>query len=69
MLCKNYEQLGHFEKIVYIGELLHACQSDDSYFNQGKAIIESAKRMGLFEGVVILPDVEKLKQENNAENN
>ena len=69
MLCKNYEQLGHFEKIVYIGELLHACQSDDSYFNQGKAIIESAKRMGVFEGVVILPDVEKLKDKKDAENN
>jgi hypothetical protein len=69
MLCKNYEQLGHFEKIVYIGELLHACQSDNDFFNMGKTIIESAKKCGIFEGVVILPDVEKLKKEQDAENN
>lgn len=69
MLCKNYEQLGHFEKIVYIGELLHACQSDNDFFNMGKTIIESAKKCGIFEGVVILPDVEKLKEEQDAENN
>jgi hypothetical protein len=69
MLCKNYDKLGHFEKIVYIGELLHACQSDDNFFNQGEAIIKSAKKMGLFEGVVILPDVEQLKDKQDAENN
>jgi hypothetical protein len=69
MLCKNYEKLGHFEKIVFIGELIHACQSDDSYFNMGKSIIESAKRMGIFEGVVILPEVDKLKEQQDAENN
>jgi hypothetical protein len=69
MLCKNYEELGHFDKVVYIGELLHACQSDDKFFNEGKTIIKSAKKMGLFEGVVILPDVEKLKEEQDAENN
>ena len=69
MLCKNYEQLGHFEKIVYIGELLHACQSDNDFFNMGKTIIESAKKCGIFEGVIILPDVEKLKEEQDAENN
>jgi hypothetical protein len=69
MLCKNYEQLGHFDKVLYIGELLHACQSDDDFFNQGKSIIQSAKKMGIFEGVIILPDVEKLKEEQDAENN
>lgn len=69
MLCKNYDKLGHFEKIVYIGELLHACQSDDNFFNQGESIIKSAKKMGLFEGVVILPDVEQLKDKQDAENN
>jgi hypothetical protein len=69
MLCKNYDKLGHFEKIVYIGELLHACQSDDNFFNQGEVIIQSAKKIGLFEGVVILPDVEQLKDKQDAENN
>ena len=69
MLCKNYEQLGHFEKVLFIGELIHACQNDDKFFNQGKAMIESAKKCGVFEGVVILPDVEQLKEQQDAENN
>lgn len=72
MLCKNYEQLGHFDKVLYIGELLHACQSDDDFFNMGKTIIESAKKCGVFEGVTILPDIlkksenEKIEQERTA---
>ena len=67
MLCKNYDKLGHFEKIVFIGELIHACQSDDSYFNMGKSIIESAKRMGIFEGVTILPEPLKENQIETTE--
>ena len=67
MLCKNYEQLGHFEKVVYIGELLHACQSDDDFFNKGKSIIESAKKNGVFEGVTILPDIIKEQESETIE--
>lgn len=63
MLCKNYEELGHFDKILYIGELLHACQSDNEFFNKGKSIIDSAKKRGIFEGVTILPDI--LKEPHN----
>lgn len=56
MLCKKYDELSHFDKVTFIGELIHACQSDDSFFEQGEAIIHNAKQMGLFNGVVILPD-------------
>ena len=56
MLCKNYDELSHVQKIVYIGELIHACQSDDHFFNLGEMIIESAKNNGTLDGVVILPE-------------
>jgi hypothetical protein len=65
MLCKKYDELGHFDKVTYIGELLHACQSDDLFFEQGEIIIRKAKVMGLFNGVVILPDHLTLPNESN----
>lgn len=55
MLCENFENLSHYEKITYIGELLHACQSDNYFFKLGEDIIKSAKDVGLFDGVKILP--------------
>lgn len=57
MLCENFENLSHYEKITYIGELLHACQSDNYFFKLGEDIIKSAKDVGLFDGVKILPQV------------
>ena len=57
MLCKNFDSLSHYEKITYIGELLHACQSDNYFFELGNDIIRSAKDVGLFDGVKILPQV------------
>lgn len=59
MLCKNFSELSHFEKVKYIGELLHACQSDDFLYTVGENIIQTAKDSGLFEGVVILPEQTK----------
>ena len=66
MLCNNYNELSHVDKIIYIGELLHAVQSDDHLFDLGTLIIGSARDKGLFEGVVILPD--HIKGEDNNEN-
>ena len=63
MLCNNYNNLSHVNKIIYIGELLHAVQSDDDLFDLGNLIICNTKDKGLFEGVVILPD--HLKDDDN----
>jgi hypothetical protein len=71
MLCNKYEKLSHYERIVYIGELLHACQSVDYFFEQGEDIIKNAKRTGVFEGVIILPETinenESIKQETKID--
>lgn len=63
MICKNYDSLSHVEKIVYVGELLHSCQSDDELFLMGLSLIELARQRGLLNGVVILPEG---SQENNT---
>jgi hypothetical protein len=56
-LCKSYNDLSHFDKIQFVGEILHACQSDDYLFKLGTDIIKTAKDIGLFNGVVILPEL------------
>jgi len=56
MICKKYENLGHFEKVKYIGELLHACQCDDDFYKLGEMIIQAAKDTGVLKGITILPD-------------
>ena len=68
MLCSKYEKLSHYERIVYIGELLHACQSVDYFFEQGEEIIHNAKRTGIFEGVVILPDTNEINETDEKPN-
>ena len=60
MLCKNFSELSHYERIKFIGELVHACQVHNAFFNTGKKIIEVAKEKGVFERAVILP--EKIEQ-------
>jgi hypothetical protein len=63
-LCKSYNDLSHFDKIQYVGELLHACQSDEYLFKLGADIIKTAKDIGLFNGVVILPEIPEHKENN-----
>ena len=55
MLCKEYQQLSHFEKIKYIGELVHACQTNNVLFDAGQKIIDVAKSKGVFDKATILP--------------
>lgn len=59
MLCTKFSELSHYDKVKYIGELLHACQSDDFLYSIGENIIQTAKDTGLFDGVVILPEQTK----------
>lgn len=55
MLCTEYFELTSVEKVKFIGELIHACQSNTSLYKTGKNIIEVAKENGIFDGVEILP--------------
>lgn len=56
MLGKKYYELTAVEKVKYIGELIHACQTSDIFFSHGEEMIKRAKESGLFDGVVILPN-------------
>ena len=56
MLCTSYDELSYFDKITFIGELVHACQSDNNSFDKAQQIIKNAKTNGYFNGVQILPD-------------
>ena len=63
-LCKSYNELSHVDKIQFVGELLHACQSDEYFYNLAIDIIKSAKDTGIFNGVVILPMQQDEEQQN-----
>lgn len=56
MNCESFLKLDNFEQSLYIGKLIHACQSDNELFAQGERLIESAKQKGLFERVKIYPN-------------
>lgn len=55
MICPEYQQLNPIEQRNYIGSLIHACMNCTDYFNIGQAIIDSATRRGVFEGVTFNP--------------
>lgn len=55
MLCKNFNNLSHLEKMQFIGELVHVTQTDDPAFIAAKIIIENAKRTGVLKGIEIAP--------------
>ena len=57
MLCEKYNRLLPIERVLLIGELLHAMQSDNEFFDKSVRIIRTAKRKGLFDNVKILPDL------------
>lgn len=61
MICDKYDSLSHMQKIVYVGELLHSCQSDDDIFLMGLSLIELARQKGLLDGVIILPEHDQEK--------
>lgn len=55
MICEKYEKMSIVDKILFTGELLHACMNDDKLFELGKQIIELGMVKGTFDGVQILP--------------
>jgi hypothetical protein len=56
MICQNYNNLSLPEKIIIIGEIIHAIQNDDKAFKKGMDLISYAKARGILDGVVILPE-------------
>lgn len=55
MICEKYDKLSIVDKILFTGELLHACMNDDRLFELGKQVIELGYVRGVFNGVQILP--------------
>ena len=56
MLCNKFTELTPKEKVIFIGELTHACMNDDFMFDIGKQIINIAENKGLFDNVKIMPE-------------
>lgn len=63
MICDKYKNLSPREKIIFIGEVIHAVQSSDTFFNMAEDLIKMARKDGLFDGVIINPP-----RENTQEN-
>lgn len=60
MLCENYSNMSHVDKIKFIGELIHSVQSDAGSFGLAEAIIALAKHNGILDGITILPNREDI---------
>jgi len=56
MICNKFAELTPKEKVLFIGELTHACMNDDEIYGLGVAIINFATSKGIFENVKIMPD-------------
>ena len=68
MLCQKFADLNSLEKVMFIGELTHACMNDDHFKEMGDLIINYAKKKGIFENVTILPENKNIKNEFDTEN-
>lgn len=56
MVCEQFDNLTPKEKTEYIGQVVHAIQSDKNLYEMGKEIIRLGNIKGLFEGVIIFPE-------------
>lgn len=65
MNCNKYLELTPFEKAKYMASLIHVCQSNDDLFNEGLEMIKAGEEIGLFNGITILPDLNKVTNETN----
>lgn len=66
MNCESFLKLDHFEQTLYIGQLVHACQSDDDLFKLGENLIAIALDKGLFDRVKIYPDHQQNQTTNDT---
>lgn len=53
MNCDNYTALQPTDQAIFIGRLVHAVQNNNSLFEYGKTLIETAEKIGLYENVKI----------------
>lgn len=58
MNCKEYQELTPLEASTLIGKLVHLVQSDKWYFEQAKELVKMGEGDGLFEKVVINPQIQ-----------
>jgi len=65
MVCQKFSDFSTKEKIMFIGELAHACMSDNDILDMGNALIQIAKTKGLFENVKIMPPVDRIFPDDN----
>jgi hypothetical protein len=63
MICNKYSNLTPVDRVLFIGELTHACMGDDDLYEMGQALIDLARQKGLFDNVVIMPQVLDLAPE------
>jgi hypothetical protein len=62
MLCSKFTELTPKERVVFIGELTHACMNDDFMYQMEKKLIKMADNMGLFDNVKIMPENDDTKE-------
>lgn len=56
MICPEYDNLSHPEKVKLIGEIVHAIQNDSVCFAAAQSVISLAEARGLLDNVTILPE-------------
>ena len=56
MICDKFSNLSVLERILFIGELTHACMNDNDMYEKGLEIINEAKANGFFDNVKIMPE-------------
>ena len=67
MISSNYLELTPLERVMYIGELTHACMNDDDLFVMGRELINLGVTKGLFTNVKIMPSPDKINEDNDTE--
>lgn len=53
MNCTSYQRLSTPEQIEFIGKLVVAVQTSETFFKAGNAMIEAAEDVGLFDKVKV----------------
>lgn len=66
MLCDRYQNLSHLQKVEFIGQLVHACQSDNDLLKMGEKIILLAQQKGVLDGVKIMPPNDETPYDNST---
>lgn len=65
MICEKYLNMNPIERVLFIGQLNHAVQSDETLLDMANEIIALGTLKGVFEGVKILPEPTPIDNELN----